>query len=73
MQTTTICEHCGQVWSILHDGTVVEHPLPESPFLLCSGSRTKIGPRTLGVETPLRNSASRKPRRRLVAALSHSG
>ncbi len=37
----SLCRHCGQLWSLLHDGTLVEHPQPRSPFLLCPGARTK--------------------------------
>lgn len=39
-----VCNRCGEAWPVLHDGTLVEHPLQESPALLCPGSRTKAAP-----------------------------
>jgi hypothetical protein len=39
--TNSICPRCGQAWSVLQDGTLVEHPLLETPDLLCPGSRTR--------------------------------
>jgi hypothetical protein len=38
-----LCVRCGKAWSVLRDGTLVEHPQEDSPALLCSGSRTKPG------------------------------
>jgi len=41
-----ICPRCGASWSILHDGTLVEHPQSSNDkvvafALLCPGSRTR--------------------------------
>jgi hypothetical protein len=37
------CRDCGQTWSILPDGTLVEHPGRSSSALLGPGSRTSPG------------------------------
>jgi hypothetical protein len=39
-----VCVRCGKSWSVLQDGTLVEHPQQDTPAILCSGSRTKPGP-----------------------------
>jgi hypothetical protein len=36
------CSRCRESWSVLPDGTLVEHPQPACPALLCPGSRTKV-------------------------------
>jgi hypothetical protein len=36
-----LCLRCGRSWSVLRDGTLVEHPQADSRDFLCSGSRTK--------------------------------
>jgi hypothetical protein len=36
------CASCGKTWSVLPDGTLVEHPQPAIRALLCPGSRTRV-------------------------------
>jgi hypothetical protein len=64
---TVQCVHCGQTWSALPDGTVIEHPLPDHIFLLCPGSRTRS--RTDSDKPEKR----RAPARRVKPALALNG
>jgi hypothetical protein len=36
-----VCPLCGGFWSVLLDGTLVEHSEANAPSLLCPGSRSK--------------------------------
>jgi hypothetical protein len=36
-----VCPLCGGVWSVLGDGTLVQHPQANFPALLCPGSRSR--------------------------------
>jgi len=36
-----VCPLCGRFWSVLLDGTLVEHSEANSPALLCPGSRSQ--------------------------------
>jgi hypothetical protein len=58
------CPRCGKSWSVLPDGTLVEHPQPEIRALLCSGSRSRA-PRDPRKMTG--GDAVRPARRRRVA------
>jgi hypothetical protein len=70
---TTICEHCGLTWSLLEDGSLVEHAQPGSSYLLCPGSRTRgIGPDMPKSAAVYDTSMTRLHKRRPVAALSAS-
>ena len=47
---TAVCPRCGESWSVLYDGSLVEHPQldragdPLAHVMLCPGSRTKAKP-----------------------------
>jgi hypothetical protein len=47
---TAVCPRCGESWSVLYDGSLVEHPQidragdPLAHIMLCPGSRTKAKP-----------------------------
>jgi hypothetical protein len=55
----SLCRRCGEQWPVLSDGTLVEHPQPENPSLLCTGSRTRP---SAGVRPPRRQPATRPAR-----------
>jgi hypothetical protein len=59
------CRRCHLSWSLLPDGTLVEHPQPGCSALLCPGSRTRVA---RNEEPPASRPARQTASRRRAAA-----